>query len=338
MVKKHLLKPPSVNEEIFLLPSLKIFFKTLARDDYVSTAHQPYFFNPGVAAKFIFLDKLGKAQKRFLFLDTDKVKVFANIPYIGGGHWHINFLDSLQALYDYKSPSPDKWLDFFSFVQTKVKDLPQPEGILDNVSRFKEIVLSKRSGLLKEVLAESFLEYFNIKRKYTFISDILDSKEYKDFFERILKDSNKFKDIFNDALDRYKQEFRFRYKNFPFPKLEEDELPFWLITRGKRARFRQKDLKNVDLGKELVFPRACTLTLFLRLYYTDIFIHGIGGGNYEWINNFIIKEFFLKTPKRYVVMSGTFFLQDIPDREGSYFLFSPKRIKKRVNELLSMTS
>ncbi len=69
------------------------------------------------------------------------------------------------------------------------------------------------------------------------------------------------------------------------------------------------------------------MTLFLRLYKTDIFIHGVGGRNYEWIQDRIIEKFFKNPPPPYAVISGVFLSKGFKTRDFPYFFFNPGRIK-----------
>ena len=55
-------------------------------------------------------------------------------------------------------------------------------------------------------------------------------------------------------------------------------------------------------------PRAITTTMFSRLFFSDVFIHGIGGAKYDTITDEIIKEFFGIDPPGFVTVSATLFL------------------------------
>src|SRR5205085_9668892 len=52
-------------------------------------------------------------------------------------------------------------------------------------------------------------------------------------------------------------------------------------------------------------PRAVTLTMFVRLYLADLFVHGIGGGKYDELTDAIVASFFRVTPPAYAVVTGT---------------------------------
>lgn len=167
------------------------------------------------------------------------------------------------------------------------------------------------------------------------MSNLIFTEKYRDFVSYIVENHRDFREKYNEALDEYKITFRFRYKNFPFPKLTESELPFWIVEDGVRKRLFNSDLKYLKIGQSLIFPRAATLTLFLRLHYTDVFVHGVGGGNYEWVNDRIIERFFKKTVIPYGVVSGTFLLDNYPYRNYPFFMADPDLIKERFKDYMS---
>ncbi|MGA1791350.1 MAG: hypothetical protein ACMUIM_07685 [bacterium] len=330
-MKRKLLKPPSQDGEVLFLPEPEYLISRLTEQTRIGVCHQPYFFNPGVSLKFLVLESLPRAQKEIIFLDTDQVNIHAKIPTSEGYSKMMRFIVNDRVLMDYSIPKEDTYQIFFNRVQDEMeKNIPfNKREILSPFQDFKEIFLKKgKRRFLKEVLAESFLAFYGIKRDYQFLSDlIIKDKNYTEFFLKIYKDQHAFREMFNTAIDEFRNIFRFRYKNYPFQKLEDDELPFWIIREGKRARCFKKDIKNMDFKKLTILPRAVTLTIFLRLYRLDIFIHGIGGGNYEWIQDRMIERFHKQTPPEYAVISGTFLLKGSQERDLSYFLFSPERIK-----------
>lgn len=120
------------------------------------------------------------------------------------------------------------------------------------------------------------------------------------------------------------------------------ELPFWLddLAEGTRTRPSAFDptegdggsgfvLKLVN-GEEIAFapgedgwqaaerlgrffaatshrlaPRALTLTMFLRLFAADQFVHGIGGGRYDQVLDALIADHFGIDPPRFSVATAT---------------------------------
>ena len=108
-MKKKLLKPPC--EGFLILPSLEEVFKKLAFFKKGFTAHQPYFFNLGVASKFLFLDSQD-INKKFVFVDTDRIRIIIRVP-TRGEIGTIKFIDTEEALDEYPTPSRS-FLEIFS--------------------------------------------------------------------------------------------------------------------------------------------------------------------------------------------------------------------------------
>ena len=101
-MKKKLLKPPSENGTILFLPDPDSFLPCITEGKRIGVCHQPYFFNPGISLKFIFLELLPKSQKRIIFLDTDKVNIRAKVPSSEGPAETSKFIVIENILYDSK--------------------------------------------------------------------------------------------------------------------------------------------------------------------------------------------------------------------------------------------
>jgi len=332
-MKKKLLKPPSEGGQILSLPDLQETLGYIKEDSRVGVCHQPYFFNPGVSLKFLFLDDLQAAKKNIIFLDTDRVKIGVKVPFADGSVRTLDLIRSKEVLSGFSTPDEELFYRYFDFLEEQIVEAFRggETDVYENLLKFKEIIFrNMHRGLLKEVLVESFLEFYDMEAEYTFVSDLVCGEEFKRFFDEIYNKGETFRRIFNETLVEYKREFRFRYKNYPFPELEDGELPFWIIKEGKRGRCFKRDLDAMETDSYSIFPRAVTLTIFLRLYLLDVFIHGIGGANYEWIQDRIIERFFKKEAPFYGVLSGTFLLGGFKEREFPYFLFNPQKIRKSL--------
>lgn len=334
-MKKKLLKAPGNDGEILLSPNIPRIIEETKEGRTIGTAHQPYFFNPGVSTKFIFLDALHDTNKKFIFVDTDKVHLEVNIPVAKGAIVSKQFIVTDQVLYQYPRPKEDTIVSLFSDIEGVLKAYEYAQDIVDHLREFKEIFLGIKGTSLKEILVRSFLTFFNINTGYIFISNLLATKEFRSFFERIFTDDAAFRHVFNTALDEYRHEYRFRYKHFPFPKLEEDELPFWVLRQGVRQRCFKRDIDTGSVHQQIILPRASTLTIFLRLYQLDYFIHGIGGGNYEWVGDRVIENFFKLSPSPYIVVSGTFLLTGSQEREIPYFFYNPAALKEKFIQYIN---
>ena len=54
-----------------------------------------------------------------------------------------------------------------------------------------------------------------------------------------------------------------------------------------------------------VRSRALTNTLFARLFLSDLFIHGIGGGKYDELTDDLIRRFYGIEPPEFLILSAT---------------------------------
>jgi hypothetical protein len=162
-----------------------------------------------------------------------------------------------------------------------------------------------------------------------------------------------FLPAYNGAVAEYRRERRIRSAAHPVPDLAvEDgwlEAPFWIWTaddlrrrrlfarlsageialsdRGKfEARLPDGNIQAVaerlaDLrrGRVKIRSKALITTLWARLFLGDLFMHGIGGGNYDQVTDRIIERFFGIAPPGFMVLSGTLHLPvraDEPSEPG----------------------
>ena len=51
--------------------------------------------------------------------------------------------------------------------------------------------------------------------------------------------------------------------------------------------------------------RALSTTLFSRLCFADLFVHGIGGAKYDAVTDTVLQRYYHVTPPPYLVVSGT---------------------------------
>ncbi len=173
-------------------------------------------------------------------------------------------------------------------------------------------------------------------------SQICSSDEFLSFFLEITENIESFSKIYNNKLDEYRKLFKIRNRAHPSPDLiiKENliEAPFWIWKEGDQRRkifiLREEEvnyLYNDSYGKIFLIekdglkslsslktilkeqglkirPKALLLTLYNRLFISDLFVHGLGGAKYDLVTDEIIREFFKVEPPHFLVVSCTLYL------------------------------
>lgn len=174
------------------------------------------------------------------------------------------------------------------------------------------------------------------------VSWMCNTDGFYQFLLHLVYEAERFAQIYNEKLAEYRALHKVRSKANPLPGLKIDghavELPFWVWKAGRQREkcylmkdgestqltdgsnvfaileknegFRAnmsklRDLKNAQVK---IRPRAITATMFSRLFFSDVFIHGIGGAKYDTITDEIIREFFGVVPPSFATVSTTLFL------------------------------
>lgn len=196
-------------------------------------------------------------------------------------------------------------------------------------------------------------------------SQICDSDEFLSFFLEIIKNIESFSEIYNKKLDEYRKLFKIRNRAHPSPNLMIKknfmEVPFWIWGKGDQRRkifILNEEEKNYlyndaygkifhienDSFKSLfslktllkdrglkIRPKALLLTLYNRLFISDLFIHGLGGAKYDLVTDEIIREFLKVEPPHFLVASCTLHLdfKSSPNASDS----KVSALKKKIRDL-----
>jgi hypothetical protein len=172
------------------------------------------------------------------------------------------------------------------------------------------------------------------------VSRLCRTETFAWFACHVLANLARFHSIYNSCVHEYRREHGIRDRSHPVPDLAVDgdwlETPFWawrtdqprrgrLFARGVEgcvelrvhetacglATIDAKPQAAIAIWEKLgykVRPRALTNTLFARLFLTDLFIHGIGGGKYDELTDQIMRRFYGIEPPHYLVLSATLLL------------------------------
>ncbi|MEJ7594484.1 MAG: hypothetical protein WKF77_23365 [Planctomycetaceae bacterium] len=171
------------------------------------------------------------------------------------------------------------------------------------------------------------------------LSAICSFPEFIRFTALILERPFEFAQCYNQTLTTFRSEHRIRNEANPFPNLtlENDwcELPFWIVDHAAGTRHvlqirREPDGMALECnharlltlhkgnvaealtsllfsGQQLV-PRGALITATLRLLFSDLFIHGTGGGQYDPCTDALIRNWWSVEPSPFAVASASRFL------------------------------
>ncbi len=180
-------------------------------------------------------------------------------------------------------------------------------------------------------------EICQTQRRFLEGSRIWASEPFFEFLTYWMANLPELTGVYNESLDDYRRKYGIKHKLNPMPNLGfEDwwfEIPFWGITQyqqrhslmakndGKHIVLKlrgtsgiysadlttlQNDLATLPI---LIWPKAIPQTLFCRLYLCDFFIHGLGGGWYEEVNDLIFRKALKIKPLAYGVVSATYLVE-----------------------------
>ncbi len=167
---------------------------------------------------------------------------------------------------------------------------------------------------------------------------ICQGEAWLEFVLAWLANARSWADVYNAALHEYRTVNGITNTGQPMPDLltgpHQVELPFWIFKSGEpRSRLifdpetqsvltgggaiGLKELLHGSLaGQAMRFkallasagvhirPRALTLTMFVRGFLADLFIHGIGGALYDRITDTIMQRLFACQPPYACVSAG----------------------------------
>lgn len=176
-------------------------------------------------------------------------------------------------------------------------------------------------------------------------SRICSSEPFFWFVAHLLAELPRFVACYNAAVHEYRRAHKIRNAAQPVPDLVVDgpwhEMPLWLWTAQQPRRrrvFARRTADGVVLSDreaiELALPlsadgslaaaverlltfaaqgvklrsRALVTTFWARLALGDLFLHGIGGANYDQVTDVLIERFFGLTPPALMVLSATLHL------------------------------
>ena len=204
-------------------------------------------------------------------------------------------------------------------------------------------------------------EHLGLRNLELPVSRLCELPEFAPLFAHVLAELPRFVECYNRALGDYRGWRRIRSRANPLPDLAGGEgwleAPFWVWRAGEprralRVALARDDRVLLDGSTELLHltssvladgelvaarlaelrergyklrTRALTTTMVARVLLGDVFVHGVGGGNYDRITDAIIRTFLRMEPPGYIVASATVCLpfprDDVPGDEVARLLY-----------------
>jgi hypothetical protein len=311
------------------------------------TGHQPLFFHPGIWIKNLLVQSCVEegAAGVNLIVDTDDFGDLDVALPRRNGRLETARRRLLRCPPDVPFeaapvPSPAEWERFVDALRADVQTL----GLGRLVERVGQLGAAGERALL---VAENLGEFMALVRRSLESADsapaylelpvsaLSRTCAFRRFATWIVRHTEAFRECHNRALDAHREAEGLRSPAQPFPNLRMDEqgceLPFWIVRGGRRwparavrrdgeislragaeevATLEESDDAALDtLASVELRPRALTLTMFARICFGDLFVHGIGGGRYDRATDRVIADLFEIPPPAFAVASATFHLQ-----------------------------
>lgn len=311
----------------------------------MATGHQMELFHPGVWGKLAMIDAAARrvdSDCLFAAVDSDapkhlqlrwpgKSRPITDDPRISSAPW-CGMLDApsrgyVEELKSALSASAAGW----SFT-------PMVFDLLDDLAEQSP----RTRGFSTALTAAMYrLDWeLGLRHQSLLVSRLWTSEPYLTLAHHLLANADEFAGAYNKALKEFRSAHGIDNPGRPMPDLQISdgrcEAPFWLDDQKRQSRQRaaveragsgwrliiEGDSFELERGKEAaagklreflmrhnmrLSPRALTLTMFFRLLVADQWVHGIGGGRYEQVNDRVIHRFFGIEPPAFSVTTATLY-------------------------------
>ncbi len=309
----------------------------------IATGHQTELYHPGVWVKHAMINSVARkvgGQAYQLAVDTDAPK-HLHLRWPGGSQpiteddrlaraaWtgllagpmagHINEVEkafrAAEAVWEFK-PMVDPFLEALRRFSIEQPTLP---AALVNATHAVDWSLGLRHHAL-------------------LLAPVWTSPAYLVFAHHLMARAEELAHQYNAALRDYRTEKGISSPGRPMPDLQVDadeiEAPFWVddLAADSRKRLFLKRTAGGWALDDFVFdpaapgyaaadkllaylryrnlriaPRALTLTMFMRLFLADQFVHGIGGGRYDQVTDRLINAHLGTAPPHFSVTTATLY-------------------------------
>lgn len=280
-------------------------------------------------------------SRRWLSLGAPSPLPLERRPLPSGEEWDA-FARAGEATLGTLPPGPqreqllERWRRFMD-IGRRERDRIEREGLVRSTARF----MARTRRALESALGTADGEPGHPRPGEpflgeTYVSVVAETPEFYRFALAWMAEAERLAGVYNDQLATYRRLRRYRSQANPFPNLrrygEQIEIPFWcrgpgderadlFVVPGARGRVllrtRHGELARLDLSEPEaamdalaraglgIRPKAVPLTMFMRLFASDLFVHGVGGGRYDHITDGVIRGWLGVEPPRYAVVSAS---------------------------------
>jgi len=313
---------------------------------WLLTGHQVEFYHAGVWAKVIAADELAKRTGGVAFdvlVDHDTVDHLGfDVPSQHGAlwkrtpvHWAEPSSVPADSIASPTSPEFERWdANLAEYPQSQTDSMAFMLAALRPASG----ELAARAGDYARWLSQArakFERAMHLHVHHVPTSLVCSGETWWTFVRAWIENAEPWSKSYNTHLAAYRNRQGIKNPHHPMPDLAQSsaggesvtfELPFWIYSAGEA---RQRLLVRKSPGKTVVLhgqnehpliehfltdnpllairPRALTLTMYLRLFIGDLFIHGIGGALYDQITDGLLAELFHAAPP-YACVSAAWLL------------------------------
>ena len=298
-------------------------------ENLIVTGHQPVWHHPGILAKNIIATKFALKMKStciHLVVDHDIGDSNMILP-CSNHNQMLDFIkipvesDQQNIPFEFRSKPDSKIIN--NLISTIDKNCPENfccQLWSEHLKKHPQIICSLKNVADIITYLQAILNHaLGLEMLYLPTSMMSQNDSFLNFAASIVENYEKFTYIYNDAISK-----NTTHRNFKFLDIDNSEksaLPFWIVnTSGVRVCLYAKKISfstitisilsrklgtlnlTADIGQQLkniltehhlfLRPKAITMMLFVRLFLSDFFIHGIGGGLYEKITDFILDNYY----------------------------------------------
>ena len=299
---------------------------------WVITGHQVELYHPGVWSKVLLIDALARQSDSLaidLLVDHDTVDhLGCAVPYWNGPRlekstvaWSEASTLPAEFLSAPQGKQKDNWLE-------NIRAFPMAGS--DSMRQFTATMADDCDTRYVTWMGRArrrFEQSFGINVQHVPCAYICSGTAWHSLVMAWVRNARHWCLTYNAALEQYRRRQGITNPGHPMPNLavsnDDIELPFWIYAdhqprhrltwhehNGAYLAYGQKHINIADLltgdlprsGNLLrerlatadlrVRPRALTLTMFVRLFLSDLFIHGIGGALYDQMTDQIMEQLF----------------------------------------------